>query len=103
MHEIDLEKSQRGVARWTILRALDAGRPHPVNEDTLLRVLHDIEIPYSMNQLRRDLDYLECCTLVEVSGRKDSPLWMAKLSRHGIDVVEYTVACDAGISRPPKY
>lgn len=103
MSGIDLEKSQCGVARWTVLRALDAGRPHPVNEDTLLRVLHDISIPYSMNQLRRDLDYLEGHKLVEVLGRRDSPLWMAKLSSHGIDVVEYNVPCDAGISRPPKY
>jgi len=53
-------------------------------------------------ELRRELGYLEDRELVIVTGR-DSPQWHAKLSRHGVDVVEYTVECHAGIARPQKY
>lgn len=103
MHEIDLEKAQREESRWRILRALDAGRPHAVAETVLFRVLHDISLPITPHQVRRELGYLEERGLVHVNGRGVSPTWLAELTRDGVDVVEYTVACDAGIARPAKY
>lgn len=103
MHEIDMEKSQREESRWRVLRALDAGRPHPVAETIIFRALHDIALSATPHQLRRELTYLEERKLIEVIGKDDSATWLAKLTRHGIDVVEYTVACEAGIARPKKY
>src|SRR5258708_33392494 len=41
---MDLEQKQREDARWRILRVLDAGRPIPVSENIVWRVLHDIRL-----------------------------------------------------------
>jgi hypothetical protein len=53
-------------------------------------------------ELRRELDYLEERELLEISGR-DSVQWNAKLTRVGVDLVEYTIPCEPGIARPQKY
>lgn len=102
MNEIDLERLQREEARWRVLKCLDAGRPGPVSETILYRVLVDINLPLTPNGLRRELDYLEERELIEISDQ-GTPTWSAKLTRIGIDVVEYTVECDAGIARPKKW
>jgi hypothetical protein len=100
--EIDLEKAQREEARWRILRALDAGRPRPVSETIILRLLKDIKLPITPHGLRRELDYLEDRKLVQIQGKED-PTWMAELTRYGVDIVEYTIPCEPGISRPAKW
>ncbi len=97
-----MEKAQREEARWRILKALDAGRPVPVSETILLRTLQDIELPLSPRALRRELDYLAHRELIELKG-KDSAVWVAELTRDGVDVVEYTVECQPGIARPKKW
>lgn len=102
MHDVDMEKAQREEARWRIMRALDAGRPRPVPETILLRVLQDIELPITAHQLRRELDYLEDRKLVAVKGR-DCPVWTAELTHYGVDIVEYTVECFPGIARPKRW
>jgi hypothetical protein len=99
---IDLDKIHREEARWRILRALDAGRPVPVNETIIMRIIQDIKLPMTPHGLRRELDYLEERELIRVLD-KDSGTWSAELTRIGIDVVEYTQPCDAGIARPPKW
>jgi hypothetical protein len=55
---MDLEQKQREDARWRILRVLDAGRPIPVSENIVWRVLHDIRLPMSVSTVRREIDYL---------------------------------------------
>ena len=100
--EMDLERAKREEIRWRILRALDAGRPEPLNELLLLRCLTDIDLPVSPHELRRQLDYLEERELVEVRGKEGST-WSVRLTRIGVDVVEYTVNCDPGIARPKKW
>lgn len=102
MTEPDLEKARREEVRWRILVALNAGRPYPVNETLLFRVLHDAELPVTAVQVRRALDYLEERGLLTISG-KDTPNWSADLTRYGIDIAEYTIDCEPGIARPPKY
>lgn len=101
--EIDLDKVQREKTRWRILKVLDAGRPLPVSEDVIREVLQDTALPITPAALRRELTYLEDRRLVEISGRTTTPVWAAKLTRHGVDVVEYTVECLPGIARPPKW
>ncbi len=100
--EIDFEKAQREEARWRILRGLDAGRPRPVSETILFRLLQDIQLPLTPQHLRRELDYLEDRGLVRLLGQ-NTPTWSAELTRHGVDVVEYTIECDPGIARPAKW
>jgi hypothetical protein len=103
MHDVDIDKAQREEARWRILRALDAGRPHPVSETIILRALQDISLPITPHGLRRELDYLEARELIEIAGRDQEPVWLAALTRIGVDVVEYTVDCDPGVARPKKW
>ena len=53
-------------------------------------------------ELRRELDYLHGRELVRVD-KQPSGKWRAELTRHGVDVAEYTVDCEPGIARPAKY
>jgi hypothetical protein len=100
--QIDLEQRQREEARWRILRVVDAGRPIPVTEQIIWRVLTDIKLSFSLNQLRRELSYLRDLALIEIEG-EGGENWFAKLTAVGVDVVEYTAQSPAGIARPRKY
>lgn len=102
MNEIDLEKANREVARWRILKALDAGRPLPMAEALVLQVLQDSALQMTPHALRRELDYLEDRKLVTITARQ-SPMWQAELTHYGVDLVEYTVDCFPGIARPAKW
>ncbi len=99
---IDFEQKQREEARWRILRVVDAGRPVPVSEQVIWRVLGDINVPLSLNQVRRELAYLRDLALLELAGEQ-SDTWFAKLTASGVDVVEYTATAPAGVARPRKY
>jgi hypothetical protein len=99
---IDIEKVKREQLRWLILETLNSARPIGANEGLILQVVNDVQGAVTALELRRELDYLADRELVEVRG-KDSPVWHAELTRHGVDVVEYTVTCDPGIARPQKY
>ena|SRR5690348_8264558 len=98
----DLLQRQREEARWRILRVVDAGRPVPVSEQIVWRVLADIKIAFSLNQLRRELAYLRDLRLVEIEG-EGTETWFAKLTADGVDVVEYNAKSPAGVGRPRKY
>ncbi len=99
---IDLEKARREELRWLILRALHAAQPVGAAE-TIIRNAVDPCIPdLTITELRRELDYLEERDLISISDRH-RPIWVAKIGRYGIDVVEYTVDCDPGIARPKEW
>ena len=102
MHEVDRDKFEREQIRWRILKALESGRPFPTSEMLILQVLQDVSLQVTPHSLRRELDYLESRSLVELTG-KSSPVWAAELTRLGVDLVEYTVPCEPGIGRPPKW
>jgi hypothetical protein len=99
---LDLEKARREQARWLILQALDSGRPIGAGEAILLSALQQVIADFTQHELRRELDYLEDRALVVITG-KDKPAWHAELTRHGVDIVEYTIDVEPGIARPPKY
>jgi len=99
--DIDLQKNVREQARWRILRILDAGRPSPVSESTILLALNDAKLSLTAAELRRELDYLDDRKLVRLVDQ-DTACWGAELTHYGVDVVEYTIACLPGIARPPK-
>ena len=98
---IDIEQKRREEARWRILRMIDAGRPVPLSEHIIWRILNEIKIPFTMNEVRRELQYLRDRNLITIEG-EDTDTWYGKLTWHGIDLVEYTVAAEPGIARPRK-
>jgi hypothetical protein len=99
---IDIEKMKREQLRWLVLETLNSARPIGANEGLILQVVNDVQGAVTALELRRELDYLSDRGLVSVTG-KQSPMWHAELTRGGVDVVEYTVDCDPGITRPRKY
>lgn len=99
---LNIEKQRREQLRWLMLSALDAARPLGANEHLVLSVVRELIQDLTPRELRRELDYLEERGLVKLA-QKDTPAWHAELTRDGIDVTEYTVECDPGIARPPKY
>jgi hypothetical protein len=101
MNKIDLERAQREEARWRILRVLDIGRPRGMAETVIWRTLNDIELPITPPGVRRELHYLRDRGLITITG-EDAETLVAALTGNGVDVVEYTVACQPGIARPPK-
>lgn len=101
MNKPDLEKARREANRWFILQCLDSARPMGAGETLVMSALAGVT-QMTHNELRRELDYLEERELIEVTG-KDSPYWHSKLTRVGVDLVEYTIPCEPGIARPQKY
>ncbi len=99
---VDMEKARREHVRWIILSALNHGRPYPVAEPLILITIQSEPTQCTALDLRRELDYLEERGLLKLTRLEGAP-WTAELTRHGVDVVEYTVACDPGIARPKKY
>jgi len=99
---LNLAQRMREEARWRVLRVIDAGRPIPVSEQIIWRVLADIKIAVSLVELRRELAYLRDLKLVELEDEM-AETWFAKLTAIGVDVVEYNAGCPAGIARPKKY
>lgn len=101
---IDFEKGSRETTRWLILLTLDRARPLGAGEPLILACVSGAPHHVTALELRRELGYLEERGLVAIDpASKESPAWHAKLTRAGVDVAEYTVACDAGIARPRKY
>lgn len=94
-------RERREFIRWLLLLAANINRP----THSTLRFLQSVvkgEYPDCTEmQVRRELDYLESRDLVKVF---TDPLGQvsADLTRHGIDIAEYTVQVEPGIARPPK-
>ena len=102
MLNVDSQKVRREQMRWMLLLALNNGRPEPVAEWLMTATVRDVIPSATELEIRRELDYLDDRKLVSVH-RQPSGQWLAELTRHGVDVVEYTVDCEPGIARPAKY
>lgn len=99
--EAEIERAQREELRWRILAALNAGRPKAVSETLILRIVQDVALPATMLSLRREFEYLEKRKLITVN--RSGSTWLAELTTHGIDLVEYTTHVEPGIARPERY
>lgn len=98
----DYKKIRRETIRWQILLTLQNSQPIGAFEKLILSVVQS-EYPDScQDEIRRELDYLSERDLIKIDKHPDGR-WHCKLRRYGIDVVEYTVAVEAGIARPEKY
>ena len=102
-HTPDLDKARREYLRWLILQALNSARPVGASECVIHMAIRSVMPDLTQRELRVNLDYLEERELILITGRETQPEWFCKLDRFGVDVVEYTVDCDAGIARPKKY
>lgn len=89
--------------RWLILLTLNHARPAGAEDHLVLRVAQGEYADCTRNELRRELDYLHRRDLIELRRPNDGGPWHADLTRHGVDVAEYTVDCEPGIARPEKY
>lgn len=98
---LDEEKMRREFGRWVLLLTLYNGEPYGAWEEPLLSTLQGMYADATKNETRRQLEYLRERGLANIDKHFDGR-WHCKLTRTGIDVMEYTVECDAGIARPPK-
>lgn len=98
----DLARVRREALRWLVLLTLNNARPLGCAEGPILSVAQTQYADASPLELRRELEYLASRELVELI---KSPVghWHAELTRHGVDLAEYTVDCEPGIARPTKY
>lgn len=94
---IDHDKIRRETIRWNILLTLDKGRPIGVSEEMVLSVVQAMFQDATRLEIRRELTYLSSRELIELDDA-----WRGKLTREGVDVVEYTVPCQPGIARPAE-
>ncbi|WBW59811.1 hypothetical protein [Klebsiella electrica] len=99
---VDVTRIRRESLRWSLMVALNKARPYTSSEVLLLDIARAIYPDTTALELRRELDYLADRRMVDVT-RQPSGSWFADLTRLGVDVVEYTVECGPGISRPEKY
>lgn len=99
---ISLDKARREGMRWQLLNALDKARPIGAIDVLLLDVVRCNYPDATPNELHSQLDYLGDKNLVILTRYPDGH-WHGCLNSNGIDVVEYTVNCPAGIARPDKY
>lgn len=98
----DLAKIRREAIRWQILLTLNNARPIGAFEQIVLSVVRSEYPDATQNEVRRELDYLSDRQLILAEKRPDGR-WFVEVTRHGVDVVEYTVAVEPGIGRPEKY
>lgn len=102
MQQIDHSRLRREALRWLILLTLNNARPIGAFEGLILSVAQSEYPDATALELRREIDYLHERELVKVD-KQPSGRWHAELTRHGVDVAEYTVDCEPGIARPTKY
>lgn len=98
----DIVKARRESMRWLLSNTLNNARPLGAMDVLLLSVVQAIFPDATANELHVQLAYLEDKGLVDIKRQPDGH-WHSVLSSDGIDVVEYTIDCPAGIARPVKY
>lgn len=99
---IDTSRLRREALRWLVLLTLNNARPIGAFEGPVLSVAQAEYPDATALELRRELEYLHERALIELD-RQPSGRWFAKLTRHGMDLAEYTTDCEPGIARPAKY
>src|SRR6266849_2692232 len=77
------EKTRLETARLLILRALYAARPIEAGETIVLRILNDFHFNYTLDDVRRELDYLRALGLAE-AGQDEGLGWWARPTALGV-------------------
>ena len=102
MNPDQAEKNRIENTRWIMLVATKVAGHLGATDEMILPAVRTSWPKTGLSVVRDELDYLEARKLITTE-RPDLGPWRVKLTRHGRDVVDYTVECDAGIDRPPKY
>ena len=87
--------------RWAALRTIMVGGHLGATDRMCLDVARAEYLGVTYERIRTELDYLESRKLIEIE-RSDAHPWRAKLTRHGRDFVDYEIAAEPGIARPPR-
>lgn len=98
---IDPAKARRESMRWYLLLTLYNAHPVGAYEELILSTIQGIYPDATRLEMQRELEYLSDRELVRLDKQPDGR-WHADLIRYGVDVVEYTVAIEPGIARPPR-
>lgn len=98
---VDVARAEIEALRWILLRALWHARPYGCTEYVLLRAAQDIPLRATTDMIRAEMDSLAERGLLKIN--TEQPMWWAKLSPQGEDVVQYRADCPPGIARPPKW
>lgn len=99
---VDLEKAEREAVRWYTLRAVEAGRPVAVSEDTIRNALSDAGHGITPAQVRKEMMFLSDAGLLVLEA-VERPVWRARLTAFGVNVVEYDAPAPVGVGRPTKW
>jgi hypothetical protein len=99
---IDMERTRREQLRWIMLLALNHARPYGCVEFVLLGTAQGMYQDATAHEIRLQLDYLDDRGLITLE-KSPAGVWRAELTRLGVDLVEYSIPCEPGIARPPKY
>lgn len=94
-----LAKVRREQIRWFLLVSANISRPAGMYTEAMLPIVQATYPDATHQEIRRELDYLEERELVKVK-RDSMDRWFVELTRHGVDLVEYTVDVEPGIARP---
>lgn len=95
-----LELARAKMARYRILKILDAGRPLPVGEGLIGEILIDADLQVTPIAIRRELQYLSDKGYIDLKNSQGAEFWEAKICPKGIDYLEDAQMQDPGISRP---
>lgn len=96
---IDHTRVRRESIRWHLISTANICRPQGIYVEAMLPVIQSVYGDATELELRRELDYLEERELVKIA-RDGIDRWFVELTRHGIDLAEYTTPVEPGIARP---
>ena len=96
------DKARREGMRWHLINTLNKARPYTSSEVFLLDVMRGIYPDATALELRQQLEYLSDRRLIDLT-KQPAGMWLADLTRLGVDLAEYTIDCQPGIARPDKY
>ena len=96
---IDIARIRREAIRWYLIVSANVSRPQGIYVEAMLPVVQSVYGDATELELRRELDYLEERELVKIK-RDGMDRWFVELTRHGIDLAEYTTVVEPGIARP---
>lgn len=94
-----IAKTRRETIRWFLILTANVSRPAGIYTEAMLPVVQATYGDATHQEIRRELDYLEERDLVKIA-RDGMDRWFVELSRHGVDLAEYTTDCEPGIARP---
>ena len=96
-----MRRARRETLRWLLLVTLNVTRPETASITLVKPVLMATYSDITDAEIKRELCYLEDRELVRIT-RDPLGNWDSRITRHGVDIVEYTIPVEPGIIRPRK-